>query len=419
MLSRLLSFFLFFTFGLYAVEGAVSVSMMEKEKYFISEEVVIKIDLKSTAFSIKNSKMGLENSDDYIILEPKSAAFLETIDINGTDWQIVHYEYKLYPLHAGKITLPSFNIIFQASMGYGQPDSNFTFNSEALAFNVEAPKGVDTHTFVLSTTDYSVKSAISMKMKEDNATQIKVGDAITLSIIQKAKNVLDILLKPCYFEESAHFKTYSEEPQLETKEKFAMRIDTYTFVASKEGNVTIPAQEFVWWDAKEEVLHNEKTQIYHFEVLPNPELTLDRGNEVMKSGSKSWKYILVALLLLLILLYNAYPYYEIWSSKRKLTYENSEEGRYKNLLASHDNRALYKNFYLWLEKSSPTLSKEGFRGIVAFQPSFKTSLGQLEEVLVSPEKSFDKTEFINEVKKLRTKLLLEQKQKGLLSSLNP
>ena len=188
------------TLGLFAVEGDYSVQIAEKERYFVSEEVV-KVDLKTTAFSIKDAKIGLENSKDYIVVTPKSAAFLETVDINGTQWQVVYYEYKLYPLHAGKITIAPIDIAFRASMGYGQPDSNFTFQSDALILDVRAPEGVGKEDFVLSTQSYTLKSEITPESLEGNVTKIKVGDAIELKIIQEAKNVPDLLLKPIHFSE--------------------------------------------------------------------------------------------------------------------------------------------------------------------------------------------------------------------------
>jgi hypothetical protein len=98
MQSRIILLFLALTLGLFAVEGAISVYPVEKEHRFVSEEVVLKVDLKTTAFSIRDAKISLENSKDYIVVVPKSAVSLETVEINDTQWQVVHYEYKLYPL---------------------------------------------------------------------------------------------------------------------------------------------------------------------------------------------------------------------------------------------------------------------------------------------------------------------------------
>lgn len=429
MHSKILLYFLALTLGLFAIEGDISVYLVEKERYFVSEEVVVKIDLKTDAFSITNAKIRLENSQDYVVLAPKSASSLKTVDINGTQWQVVHYEYKLYPLHAGNIGIPPFDISFNASMGYGQPDNNFTFQSDAIALEVSAPKGAEKDDFVLSTPHYSLQSGISPKLSEGNATKIKVGDAIELKITQEAKNVPDILLRPIRFSEDVQFKIYSEEPILESKaagsDTIATRTDSFTFVAVKEGNVSIPSQTFIWWDPAGEVLHTEKTHALHFIILPNSQPTASNvfANEV-KQDDKPWVFIILLACILLIAFYKIYPSIKRWRERQELAYKQSEEGCFKSLLdaCQKDNiNTLYHNFYSWLQVSSPTLSRLGFRGIGEAQPSFSESLRELEAALSDKQKTFDTIGFMDELKKLRDALLKEQKnnKQSLPKNINP
>ncbi|WP_415408021.1 hypothetical protein ACLHDG_05680 [Sulfurovum sp. CS9] len=425
MNSRILFLFVALTFGLFAVDGAISVYPVEKKDRFVSEEVVLKVDLKTTAFSIMNAKIGLENSKDYIVVAPKSASSLETLDINDTQWQVVHYEYKLYPLHAGKITITPIDIAFKASMGYGQPDNNFTFQSDALILDVRAPKGVGKEDFVLSTPNYTLKSDVSPKLSETNVTQIKVGDAIELKVIQEAKNVPDILLKPIHFSENPRLKIYKEEPILKSKEAgtatIVTRTDSFTFVAAKEGNVSIPSQKLIWWNPAEQVLHTEKTPSLHFIVLPNPK------SAASLTPSEEEKPSALSILLILILigvLYKLIPYIQKKKAEKKVAYMQSEEGRFKTLLDScqdSDMTTLYHDFYSWLEVADPKLSRVGFRGITEVQPSFRDALHELEEVLVDPQQTFDKKNFINELTKFREVLLKQQqvRQEGLPENINP
>lgn len=425
MNSRILFLFVALTLGLFAVDGAISVYPVEKKDRFVSEEVVLKVDLKTTAFSIMNAKIGLENAKDYIVVAPKSASSLETVDINDTQWQVVHYEYKLYPLHAGKITIVPIDIAFRASMGYGQPDSNFTFQSDALILDVRAPKGVGKEDFVLSTPNYTLKSELSPKLSETNVTQIKVGDAIELKVIQEAKNVPDILLKPIHFSETPHLKIYKEEPILKSKEvgtaTIVTRTDSFTFVAAKEGNVSIPSQKLIWWNPAEQVLHTEKTASLHFIVLPAPK------SDASLTPSEEEKPSALSILFILILigiLYKLIPYIQKKKAEKRVAYIESEEGRFKTLLDScqgSDAAALYHDFYYWLEVADPKLSRVGFRGISEVQPSFSKALSQLEEVLAVPELSFDKTGFINELTKFREVLLKQQqvREQSLPQNINP
>ena len=428
MLSRIILLFFFSTFVLYAIDGAVSVHLVEKERRFISEEVVVKVDLRSTAFSIKDARIGLENSDDYIVIAPKSAIALETVDINDTQWQVVHYEYKIYPLHAGKIVITPIDITFKASMGYGQPDNNFTFLSDALILEVQVPEGVKKGDFVLSTESYSLESDISPKISETNSTKIKVGDAIEIKVTQEAQNVPDLLLRPFTFTKNEHFKIYRDEPLLKTEvlgsNTIATRRDSFTLVAFKEGNVSISSQTFIWWDPVNQVLHKEQTKALDFIVLPNPKHLVSDLKDDEPKKQQSWAYAIIFGLLLILLVYRLYPYIKIRKEQHKLAYMQSEKGRFEQLmltLKGDDMTKSYTDLYHWLQIASPALSKGGFRAIVEVQPSFENSLQVFEKVLAGHEEVFDKVTFRNELEKFREVLLKESqfKEQGLPKEINP
>jgi hypothetical protein len=415
------------TLGLFAVEGDYAVDMRKKEHYFVSEEVNINIDLKTTAFSITDAKIKFENTKDYIVTAPKSASFLETVEINGTSWQIVHYEYKLYPLHAGEITIAPIDISFRSSMGYGQQENNFTFESNAMPLDVNAPKGIAENDLVLSTPHYTLQSITTPKLIEGNTTRLKVGDAIELQIIQEAKNVPDILLRPIRFSDNEQFKIYSEEPILKSRETdtdtIAVRTDSFTFVAVKEGNISIPSQTFIWWDPIGELLHTEKTSTMDFIILPHSpsadaKVTASEGRQDIP-----WRSILLVSFMLIVL-YKISPHLKRWREKQTLAFMQSEDGRFKSLLDAcqkGNTNEIYHSFYVWLMTFSPKLSRSGFRGIEALQPSFAPSLHELEAVLSLKQKTFDTTHFIKELKKLRKTLMQEQKtsKQNLPKNINP
>ena len=84
---------------------------------------------------------------------------------------------------------------------------------------------------------------------------------------------------------------------------------------------------------------------------------------------------------------------------------------------------IYSNLYEWLAVVSPDpeFSRAGFKSMSELQPSFSKALSQLEEVLAVPERSFDKTDFINELTKFREVLLKQKRHKaqGLPLNINP
>jgi len=289
--------FLFLTFDLFAIEGSVRVYVKSKESVYTSQKVVVAVELLTDAFSISDAKITFPASSKYIVQVPKSADYLRTEDINGTDWQLVHYEYALYPLRAGEIDIPSLPITFSASMGYGQPKKEFSFKTDALSIMVQSPEGVKAETFVLVTNTYSLKSEMKPEKK-----QLIVGDALTLTITQKANNVPDILLKPFVYKSNDKLRVYDKEPELKSglKGDFDVsRTDSFAFVANTEGNVTLPEKTFVWWNSQTKKLEVAKIDAISFIIIEDPQIAIDERNK------KIQKYLLSLLLfaLLMFLMY--------------------------------------------------------------------------------------------------------------------
>ncbi len=107
-------------------------------------------------------------------------------------------------------------------------------------------------------------------------------------------------------------------------------------------------------------------------------------------------------------------------------YEASEKGKFHNLVKSLDTKEysiIYSNLYKWLAVVSPDpeFSRAGFKNMSEVQPSFSNALAQLEEVLIDPQRSFDKTAFVNELEKFREVLLKQQqvRAQSLPQSINP
>ncbi len=411
--------FFFFTFDLFALEGKVKVYVKGDDAVYTSQKVTVAVELMTDAFSITDAKITFPTSAKYIVQEPKSADYLRTVDINGSEWQLVHYEYEIYTLRAGEIEIPSLSVIYSASMGYGQPKKVFHFQSEPLSIKVKSPKGVKADNFVLVTDKYVLKS----EMKPEKI-QLIVGDAVEFKITQKAHGISDILFKPFVYKSTDKVRIYDKEPELKSglKGDFDVsRTDSFTFVATAEGNVTISAKEAIWWNSATKKVQKETIPAMTFEIIADPQIAID----AKKAEQKRMLGYLVLLAVLLLLFYRlSAPSLKRWLLHRKKMYEESEEGYFNTLLdACHgsDVSKLYKDFYNWLEVADPKLSRVGFRGISEVQPSFSKALSQLEEVLTVPELSYDKRGFINELKKFREVLLKQQqvRQESLPQNINP
>ncbi len=239
--------------------------------------------------------------------------------------------------------------------------------------------------------------------------QIIVGDAVELSIIQKANNVPDILLRPLRYKSNAYLRVYDKEPELKSEEKGKFdvsRTDSFTFIASAEGNVTLPSQEIVWWNSVTEKTEVETTPKITFEILPDPQIALD----AKKAQQKQLLIYVTASFLILLSLYAIFASkIRNYRQERQRMYVESEEGKFDVLLASieaNDVSGIYTHFYHWLGAIAPELSRGGFSALVKKQPSFERSLQHLEEKVLDSTQGLDTVYFTQELRKLRASLLL-------------
>lgn len=413
---------LLLTWNLFAIEGKINVFLKEHDTLYTSQKVMLEVELMTDAFSITDAKITFPSSKQYIVQAPKSAELISQVEINGTNWSTVQYKYDIYVMQAGEIEIPSVEVTFSASMGYGQPQKTFHLKSETLHIEVKTPKGFPRDTFVLVTNSYALDYAFNPQ-EVLSKKQLIVGDAIELKVTQKAQNVLDIMLKPVVYQSNAHLRVYSKEPELKSGLSATLdvlRTDSFTFVASLEGNVSIPEQTMFWWNSEIKKIQKESIPAVSFEIIADPQIAIDEK----KAKRKQVLFYIVFFLLILFTLYKLFSsQIKNYFLARKQHYAKSEKGRYMQLLTSIDESnvsKVYSDMYAWLSVMDKHSKVTTLRDAYALYPEIKTYLLDFEETLFS-KNNFDRNECLAIVKHVRHVLLKSRAEQSvsLESKLNP
>lgn len=419
MFFRTILLLLFVNLKLYAIDGKIKVFMTTQESIYTSQKITVAVEILSSAFSITDARITFPASDKYIIQAPQSASYLGQEEVDGEDWQMVHYDYEVYALKAGKIEIPSVSVSFTASMGYGQPKKEFDLKSDALSFDVKVPEGVDKGQFVLVTDNFKLSSKVKPEI-----TKLIIGDAVELSITQSAHDVPDLLLTPIAYSSNAFLRVYGKEPQLESglQGKYDVsRTDRFTFVASIEGNVTLPSQEIIWYNPNSKELHVEKIPSLKYEILPDPQIAID----AKKAKQKQLLFYTGLVFLFGVMLYLLFASkIQQFRKERTRKFEQSEVGKFAALLSaigSGDLSAVDRHFYIWLLAAAPELKGGGIKSIKMIHPSFAETLKAFYQGMVDPDIGFDSMRFSGELKSFREKLLQQKKsvEEGLPVAINP
>lgn len=256
-----LSLLLLLPLFLFGIDGDIRLEVAQKQKYLVSEKILLKLHVMSTGFSMIDVRVDTGDNKDFIVLAPQSAAYVLSEELDDETWQSSIYEYAFYPLHGGKLTLHPLKVSFKASQGYGQPVAEFSKITSSQEIEVVSPKGIKS--FVLATESLQ----LDVEYEPQPGEIYKVGDTFSRTVTQKAKSVPDILLSPVKLANIEGLGLYAKEPKLSQDSQNASRSERVDIVMHKAGNYTLPAQSIYWYDSKNDRLHKEEIEAISFKVI--------------------------------------------------------------------------------------------------------------------------------------------------------
>ena len=191
------------------VRAGASISMELGQEIWAGQQVTLDLDLKTTGFSFSNSHFSLPEVSGAFLMQTDTTTVKLTEKINGQDWQIVRYPLALYPQKAGLLEVPSINVRFTTSAGFGSEEKAFEFETGPLELNVMLPPGAKPGDLVVTTTSFD------LEYDWQPATAItKTGDAVTLTVNRRAGDISAMLLPPIPVFRTDGLASYPQTPEI-------------------------------------------------------------------------------------------------------------------------------------------------------------------------------------------------------------
>jgi len=246
--------------ALFAIESKVVLKFNTHQRLFVSQKFIVQLKVMSTGFALSNLEVDFNHNNDFVIIAPESSAYSD----NEGDYSVVVYEYEVYPLQKGKLTLKPWTVTYNVSMGYGQPIKHFKRATKRKVFNIRSIKGYD---FLLATPSLRLTTTFS-----PTQSTFKVGDAIERTIVLKAVNVPDLLIPTIPLQDIEGLDIYPEEPRLSQKTVNentlrSTRIQKETYLITHEGNYSIPKETLYWYNTRTKKVQKEESKPYSFHVV--------------------------------------------------------------------------------------------------------------------------------------------------------
>ena len=160
--------------------------------------------------------------------------------VGDTSWTGIEHRYRITPIVAADLTIPAFEVA--AKVGPQMQRSSTRATGRTL--KVSVPAGAEG---AFLTHDLSVDQRIDV----DPAT-LKVGDALTRTVILRAKGTPAMFIPDVTFTPVSGLKAYLKAPQLTDSSPDGpvegARTFSVTYVVQQVGEFELPEIQVRWWD---------------------------------------------------------------------------------------------------------------------------------------------------------------------------
>jgi hypothetical protein len=405
------------------VQADVAVSIQQDQQIWAGQQVTINLDLKTNGYSFSNTHFNLPEVSGAFLVQTDTTTVKLNEKINGQTWQVLRYPLALYPQTSGQVKVPPIDVRFTTSEGYGKENKSFEFQTKPLLIPVSLPPGVSEGALLVTTDSFQLDH--TWQPQSDTARE---GDAFTLTVSRRAKDISAMLLPPLPVFETGGLAAYPQAPEVNDKtergELTGERTDRIIWVLEKAGSYQIPGIRFQWWDPSSQELKQQVVPGLALDVLASTTKASAAVSSESESGRKLKMLIPVLLAVLIGII--------LWRLAGKVTREprKNETTSFSHLKkACENNRAAeaHAAIHAWLAflwpasdmSSRPPTLNEFARAFGDGQ--LAVNLEQLQEALVYSKSDWQGGELLSALQDVRRKIIKRKtiQAKTPLAAMNP
>ncbi len=306
LLTSSLIFFLWLPAGLahsdVPLQGDIRFHPQRQGATWVGQELELYLDLWSDGFSFGDQLFALPEVKGGFLLQADTNTVKLNENRGGVQWQGLRYTFLFYPQREGRLEVPSFDVRFSVSAGYGFDAEIFQFQTPSLVVETRLPPGVDSNELLVTTSSFSMAATWTPQPADEDRVELKVGDAIKLEVKRLAQDVPGMVFAPLPDFLIDGLGVYPDTPQVSDRVNrgslTGARTDSVTFIAQREGRYQIPGLRFQWWDPEQEVLAEKGIPALELEVIPNPAYASAATTATGKTGTRlTWKTLALVLAL--------------------------------------------------------------------------------------------------------------------------
>jgi len=290
------------------LQGEIRFAAERQGAVWLGQEVELYLDLWSDGFSFGDQLFVLPEVKGGYLLQADSSTVKLNENRNGVQWQGLRYTLLFYPQREGRLEVPSFEVRFSSRAGFGSEPAGFEFRTAPVFIEARLPPGADKGGLIVTSTSFTMEAAWTPVMSGDGPLDLQVGDAVTLKVTRRARDVPGMVFAPLPEFSIDGLGVYPEAAQVNDRinrgDLTGSRTDFITFICEREGSFKIPEMRFQWWDPEQEILAEKLIPEQELAVAANPAYASGAATVPSSSGKwLNWKSVVVVIAGILLLVY--------------------------------------------------------------------------------------------------------------------
>ncbi len=252
-------------------QSLISYITVNPEDVYIGQPVQLKVSVYTSTWFTKGIDLGNIQVDGALTVYFRSVS--NTRDFSGKKYAGVDFYYNLFPTKDGIITVPEIEIHVESPKEGGYKGIKHTIKTNPKTISVKGvPLGYDPNNWLVAT---------SLNVNQNGLTslkQVKVGDVIQRTITRSAGGTLAEFIPKTVWDSIEGVSIYPKRPIINTQKSktgvSSSRIETVSYLFEKEGEITIPTIEYIYWNSRNKKFYRKQIDSFIINVKPNANLAM-------------------------------------------------------------------------------------------------------------------------------------------------
>jgi hypothetical protein len=255
---------------IYAVEvwaeiPAVTVHVPET-KAWIGQRVQIFVELRASGSFAGNAGFDLPQLPGVLLMKIGNPV-VGSEEIGDQSWFVQTHEFALFSQKPGVLEVPAFAVRFSHRQDFAGPVTEVQAEAPGWNLEIERPPGTERIGFLIVTESLEVTETW-----EPRPGPVRAGAMFKRTIVQQAPQIPGMALAPMPAAAPEGVRIYTGESTTEDRfergDFLGRRRDTFTYLFTEPGTVTLPALSSMWWNPRSKTLQSTTLPAVVVQVAP-------------------------------------------------------------------------------------------------------------------------------------------------------